>query len=110
MCYQNGYLATDTAGGGVVHKSAEQTVRYDFTNLSGKSESTKDLEWLQTSHYLGDTIITIDSNRTSFVFFDTAAKKRMLVPFNSNWAVQDFVILDSYAEMLFEKIEDYFKQ
>ena len=84
-------------------------VRYDFTNLPGKSESTKELEWLQTSHFQNEVIITIDSNRTAFVFFDIFAQKRMIVPFDTNWAVQDFVILDSYQKELFDKIEDSFR-
>ena len=104
MEYKNGCLATDTAGGGVFFKNDEELIRYDFTTLPGKSEATKDMEWLQTSHFHNDTIITVDSNRTSFIFFDPDAKKYMAVPFDSNWAVQDFVLLENYKEKLFMKI------
>ena len=108
MLYDDGMIATDTAGGAVVHKTAEAVTRFDFTALPGKSDDTKDLEWLQTSHLNDKVIITIDSNRTAFVFFDPQNKKYMTVPFDPNWAVQDFIVMDDPQPALIKKINQYF--
>ena len=47
------------------------------------------MEWLQNSK-INDFIVTIDSDRTSFVIFH---RKQLydIIPYNDNWAVQDLV-------------------
>ena len=109
MEYSSGLLATDTAGGAVVRQDENTSVRYDFTTMPGKAEGTENMEWLQTSHFADNTIITIDSNRTSFVLFDPEAGKRAIVPFSADWAVQDFVLLKGNQEALYTKIKNYFR-
>ncbi|MCK5683281.1 hypothetical protein KAJ27_04140, partial [bacterium] len=94
------YIVTDTAGGKVLMLSKETLLNYDFNQLSGKSSEMADMEWLQTSHCLGNVIVTVDSNRHSLVFISPKNKKRLLVPFNDNWAVQDLVGFKGDIEIL----------
>ena len=51
MLFKDGYLATDTAGGGVVINSEKELSKFDFSTLPGKPDSARDIEWLQTSHF-----------------------------------------------------------
>ena len=84
-------MCTSTAQGEVVVKTGMDTVVYSFSNLEGKLDSLKDLEWLQNSVPIGNLLVTIDSNRTSFVIFEPARKLIDIVPYDQNWAVQDLV-------------------
>jgi len=88
--FQNGYLATDTAGGRVVIRSNDTLYEYMFRTLPGKDPLTGEMEWLQTSRPLGDFMITVDSNRNNLTFFDPRNRKRMHIPYDKNWAVQEF--------------------
>jgi endonuclease I len=77
--------------------------------LPGKQSDVQNLEWLQTSHNLDNTIVTIDSNRSNLTFFDVKEEKRMHVEFDPNWAVQDFVFVPAQARELIDVAKNYFK-
>lgn len=87
----NCVFATSTSSGEVVLKENEIT-KYKFKNLPGKPVELADAEWLQNSKYYNGNIITIDSNRTSFVIFNPTKQLIDIIPFNKNWAVQDMVV------------------
>ena len=106
---QSGYLVTDTAGGRVIEKNDIKT-NYWFKNLAGKDFRLKEMEWLQTSHKHRDAIITIDSNRTSLVVFDPDRKTKMLVPYNSNWAVQDFIDIEGNIETINKTLKSFYEK
>ncbi len=85
------WLATSTATGEVVLRSDSSEQRFQFHQLPNKASEMGLSEWLQNTIADGDTYITVDSNRNAFVLFDPQAKKWTLVPYDSNWAVQDLV-------------------
>jgi len=103
------YLVTDTAGGRVIRKDETQSHEYVFTGLSGKHESVRDLEWLQTSHPYGNYLITIDSNRSAFIFYQLEQQSKLTIHFEPEWAVQDFVIADSISAELLTHVTGWFK-
>ena len=90
--YGNGYLGTSTSGGMVVTGTLDRKVGYFFNSLPGKPEYLGDLEWLQNSIVVNNNIVTIDSNRNSFVIFNPEKKYIDIIPFNTNWAIQDFIV------------------
>lgn len=110
MNYDDGYLVTDTAGGRVVLSQRNKKIVINFTDLPGKTEAVKDLEWLQTSHWKQNIIVTIDSNRTSLTFYDLDKEKQMHVPYNPDWAVQDFTFITPKQKGLLVKVEKYFEE
>ena len=96
------YVATDTRGGRVLLKTNEREIEIDFKSLRGKPDYLLEKEWLQNSAYNADFIITIDSNRTSFVIFSLEKKMYSVIPYNNEFAVQDIVFgnVDSQTEIL----------
>lgn len=98
-------MATSTGTGEVVLKGDEE-VRYQFINLEGKPEILGDMEWLQNAKMHNGFVITIDSNRTSFVIFDPVNKWIDIIPYDNNWAVQDMVVgvLDDEQREMLRKI------
>jgi len=95
-----GFIGTSTASGMVVNGNIENKIMYLFHSLPGKPDSLGDLEWLQNSIVVDNNIITIDSNRNSFVIFNPEKKLIDIVPFDPNWAIQDMIISDpSHAQL-----------
>ena len=90
--FKNAYLGTSTSGGMVVAGTLDQKVGYYFNSLPGKPKYIGDLEWLQNSIVVDDNIVTIDSNRNSFVIFNPEKKYIDIIPFNMNWAIQDLIV------------------
>ncbi len=90
--FENSVMATST-GEGLVSK-LEKGVRtdFDFSSLPGKPDELRDSEWIQNSATYQDLIISIDSNRNSFVVFDPVKELIDLIPFDENWALQDLVL------------------
>ncbi|PCH67696.1 MAG: hypothetical protein COC01_05280 [Bacteroidetes bacterium] len=88
----NDIMATSTATGEVVIGDSDNQERFTFENLPGKPDYLDGLEWLQNSKLIGDNIITIDSNRTSFVIFNIKTEVYSMVPYDNNWAIQDMII------------------
>ncbi len=87
------YLATSTRSGHVVVQEKHLETRYSFRELDAKPVGLEGEEWLQNSKVLSDgSIITIDSNRTSFVIFHPEKKVYDLIPYPDNIAVQDMLI------------------
>lgn len=84
-------FATSTGSGEVVFQANNKKSIYSFKDLKGKPDFLADMEWLQNSKSIGDNIITIDSNRTSFVIFNRKTQQMDIIPYNSNWAIQDMV-------------------
>lgn len=78
-------MATSTASGEV--RLNDDT--FIFQNLANKPAELAEMEWLQNSKKIKDFILTIDSNRTSFVVFHPEKKLYDIIPYNNNWAVQD---------------------
>ena len=108
MKFRNKFLVTDTANGKILIKDGVDEYGFNFNNLKGKDENMKHLEWLQTSHYNDDSIITVDSNRMNFTFFNHVSRKKTHVAFNKSWAVQDFVILPASQIESLQVIENFF--
>jgi hypothetical protein len=87
------YMATSTRSGHVVIQEKALETRYSFAGLDGKPEALEREEWLQNSKVLSDgSILTIDSNRTSFVVFHPEKKVFDMIPYPDNMAVQDMLI------------------
>ncbi len=80
-------MATSTASGEV---RLNDNV-FLFQNLANKPADLAEMEWLQNSKKINDFIVTIDSNRTSFVIFHPEKKLYDIISYNDNWAVQDLV-------------------
>ena len=80
-------MATSTASGEV--RVNDDT--FLFQNLANKPSELAEMEWLQNSKRINDFIVTIDSNRTSFVVFHPEKKLYDIIPYNDNWAVQDMI-------------------
>ena len=86
-------MATSTNSGEVVLKHGQEEFRYFFNNLKGKPSEIANMEWLQNSKRISEHLyLTIDSNRTSFILFDTKIKCYDVIPYNDNWAVQDLAM------------------
>ena len=85
------YMATSTASGEVVTTAKDHERRYSFCNLPGKPEVLGEHEWLQNSIRIEDYVVTIDSNRNSFVIFHPEKGLRSMIPYDHNWAVQDLI-------------------
>ena len=83
----NVLMATSTASGEVMLNNDT----FIFQNLANKPVELGKMEWLQNSKRIKDFIVTIDSNRTSFVVFHPEKQLYDIIPYNDNWAVQDMV-------------------
>ena len=94
LTFGNEFMATSTKSGELVIGNIENQIRYNFNNLEGKDEVLGDFEWIQNSIYLNENIISIDSNRNSFVIFNPEKKLYDIINFNDNWAVQDIINID----------------
>lgn len=88
------FFATSTSTGELVLKTNNgEIIRYDFSSLEGKPEELEGTEWLQNSLAINkDCFLTIDSNRNHFVILNIAKKKRAMIPYDENWAVQDLIV------------------
>ena len=85
-------MGTSTKGGEVVINTNNTQYRYDFSNVPGKPEFLSDFEWIQNSIITKQgNIISIDSNRNSFVIFNTEKNLIDFIPYDENWAVQDII-------------------
>lgn len=84
--YHGMYLATSTAQGELLMSNGD---RVTFNDLPGKPDEMGELEWLQNSAVFDDCIITIDSNRNSFVISDLENTLYDVVSFDPDWAIQD---------------------
>ena len=92
------FMATSTGRGEVILQDKDSRTEFLFKNLPGKPSELGEMEWLQNSIAIGDIILTIDSNRTSFVAFDPAKKIYSMVPYNNDWAIQDMILHNISAE------------
>ena len=84
-------LATSTNSGEIVLIKDSIEYRYYTNELEGKPSELGEMEWLQNSILVNDFIITIDSNRTSFLIFSPDKGLYDLIPYNMDWAIQDMV-------------------
>jgi len=109
MPFGEGYLVTDTAGGQVQYCGTDRLEQYTFNQLPGKPDALGDLEWLQTSHYYGSVILTIDANRSALICFDPRRQEKTVVPFNPDWAVQDFVVVGPEQDALLDQAKRWFR-
>jgi len=85
-------MVTSTGTGEVVVFSKDQEKRYSFSNLEGKPDFLKDMEWVQNTIQNKNIMIGLDSNRTSFVIFDPEQELYDTIDYDSNWAIQDAVL------------------
>lgn len=97
--YKGGILATSTGHGEVVWKTDSGEHRYNFSKLPGKAEGLENLEWLQNTASVGEFLVTIDSNRTSFIIFDPEQALYDIIPYDPDWAVQDLMPSEGIEEM-----------
>ena len=109
MLVKNAFLVTDTGGGQVILKKDAMIMIYDFSALPGKSKELAELEWFQFSRLRDNTIVAIDSNRNAIIFIDIRAKKRMSLPYDGNWAIQEFCFVTKASKDTFKKIKDWFQ-
>ena len=96
-------MATSTGTGEIVIQKIDRQIRYHFDGLEGKPPELDDLEWIQNSALASadsSLIIAIDSNRTSFVLFDTEQECYDRIPYNPDWAVQDLAVIQEDSEEL----------
>jgi len=89
QAWQSALVATSTTAGMVMMKTFDRVLCYDLSNLEGKPDSLAAMEWIQNTKISGNTFISIDSNRSAFQLFDPVAEKRISIPFNPDWAIQD---------------------
>lgn len=89
--YKGGLLATSTGDGEVVWLKDSVETRFNFTALPGKDPELGEREWLQNTASIGDLLVTIDSNRTSFIVWDPVSKLYDIVAYDPDWAVQDLM-------------------
>lgn len=101
-------MVTDTGGGRVILGQSGKKVEYLFSHLPGKAKDVRHLEWLQFSRLHGNNIITIDSNRNSFIIIDIKNQKRMTVSFNPNWALQEFQIIENESLLTIKSMKSWF--
>ena len=87
--FAGGFLATSTASGEVVVRTADAEDRYAFGDLPGKPEELGELEWVQNAAAREGVLVAIDSNRTAFVVFDPERRLYDLIAYDPDWAVQD---------------------
>ncbi|HHZ65627.1 MAG TPA: hypothetical protein EYN38_11425 [Flavobacteriales bacterium] len=90
--YKDGYMVTSTGAGSVVLSDAASEVEYSLRGLPCKPDELNDREWVQNAITFGNIILAIDSNRTAFVIFDIEKRIYDIVPYNTEWAVQDAVV------------------
>lgn len=88
---KSGLMATSTGTGKVYWKRGGTEHVFDLSNLPGKPEELGEMEWVQNTGVHGEFWIAIDSNRTSFVAIDPENQLFDLIPYDSNWAVQDMI-------------------
>lgn len=89
----NGYMATSTRSGEVMMMERDQMDTISFQSLPGKPAGLESEEWLQNSKALDDgSIITIDSNRTSFVIIHPEDRTYATIPYPDNMAIQDLIV------------------
>jgi hypothetical protein len=86
-----GYMATSTRAGEIVLAQHDKVQRLVHCNLPGKPKELGEMEWVQNAIEHDGYIISIDSNRNSFIIVDMALRKYSMIPYNENWAVQDLV-------------------
>ncbi|MCF8363245.1 MAG: hypothetical protein K9G70_11560 [Prolixibacteraceae bacterium] len=89
---KKGAYATSTRSGEFVLNNEDGKSIFSFQNLPGKPEHLEDFEWIQNSIIKDDIIISIDSNRNSFIIFNPKLKLIDVIPYDLNWAVQDISI------------------
>ena len=92
-------FVTNTSSGEVIINDNT----FCFKNLLEKSKALGSSEWLQNSIIIDDFVLTIDSNRTSFVIYHPEKKLYDIIPYNYNWAIQDVInakINDKQIELL----------
>lgn len=94
--WRNEFIATSTTEGAVILGSLNDQKKFNFQKLKGKPSLLKGLEWVQNSIIKGDLVISIDSNRNSFIIFDINKKLIDIVPFDQNFAIQDIVFGQLY--------------
>ena len=88
-------MATSTSAGEVIIIDDNFKHIVSFTDLPKQDKSLRDLEWLQNTRFYNGLFITIDSNRNSFVIYDIVRKLYDIIPYNSNWSIQDLCIKHS---------------
>lgn len=103
------FLVTDTGGGRVILQRDKFYHEYNFWGLPGKSSDLENLEWLQFSRIIENTIITIDSNRNAMIFLDIDAKKRMSVSYDKDWALQEFTFMTGRSKETIPNLKNWFK-
>ena len=96
MHTDQGFMVTSTRSGEVVIEEKELETRYIFSNLPEKPAGLEGEEWLQNSKLLSDgSILTIDSNRTSFIIFHPEKELIDLIPYPDHLAIQDLILCEA---------------
>ena len=85
-------MATSTGEGRVIIIDENGQTDFLFHSLKGKPAVLEGHEWVQNSFPYNDCIISIDSNRTSFVIFNPKKKLLDVIPYDPDWAIQDLVV------------------
>jgi len=94
-------MVTNTAQGKVELQENDKQFVFDFQNLENNVMHPN--QWLQNSVMHNNKVLTIDSNRNSFVYFDYKNKLKSIIPFESNWAIQDLTVINDKLDI--EKVK-----
>ncbi|MEO9885908.1 MAG: hypothetical protein ABJR05_13965 [Balneola sp.] len=89
---ENKIVATSTASGELIIQDESQKRIINFSALDGKPQELSGLEWVQNTVTYKNLFISIDSNRTNFVIIDPDNRKYDIIPYNKDWAIQDFIV------------------
>ena len=91
--FQNFDMASSTTGGMIFSITESVETQYDLSHLPGKHKEMEGKEWVQNAIFVNGLFICIDSNRTSFILFDPQKEHYNQISFNSDWAIQDLIVL-----------------
>lgn len=94
------YMGTSTGSGELVTGDLTKQNRYSLSNLPGKPETLKEMEWVQNSIQIDENFVCIDSNRNALVIFNPTKKLIDFIPYNNNWAIQDITLNKTTPEIL----------
>ncbi len=90
--HQQKTIATSTGTGEIFVKEKGNITALSTANLPGKPAGLGEMEWVQNTLSVGEHLIAIDSNRTSFIVIHPEKKQYDIIPYNNHWAVQDMVL------------------
>lgn len=87
------FMATNTGRGELWLQTDQEIQIFSGAGLAHKAPEMGDAEWWQNAVRYGDYYLIIDSNRNAILILDPKHQRYDQIAFDSNWAVQDLVVL-----------------